>query len=356
MTVDRVDYELEYQRHRDFAYASADWFWEMDANLRFTWMSRSVHDVLGVAPEWHYGKTREELLGDSYDASIWASNLADLRAHRAFRDFDYFRDAPGVPPTWIRINGVPVHDAAGVFQGYRGSARNVSAEIQARQEAARQSGHVRDLAHAIEQSDELFVLWGSNDELIICNARFREINQQLASTTLPGTKFETHVRAALAAGLYPDAVGREEQWFAQRYARHLNPHGLFEQRRQDGQYLLIHEQRLDSATVTNSINITQQKAAESQERQTQKLQAVGQLVGGIAHDFNNLLSTVLGNAQLGLHHLAKHPDDRLQRYFSEIGKAGERGSGRVRQLLTFSRGESGDVTAIDLAGVIAETA
>ena len=58
------NFEYEYKRFRDFAETSADWLWEMDEDLRFTWFSDSVREVAGVEPEWHYGKTREDLLGD----------------------------------------------------------------------------------------------------------------------------------------------------------------------------------------------------------------------------------------------------------------------------------------------------
>ena len=44
----------------DFARASSGWFWEMDAQLRFRYMSSVVEDITGVAPEWHYGKTRQD--------------------------------------------------------------------------------------------------------------------------------------------------------------------------------------------------------------------------------------------------------------------------------------------------------
>lgn len=65
-----VDYHSEYEHHRDFAYSGSDWLWEMDSALRFAWISESVHNALGVEPQWHYGKTREELLGERYFSEI----------------------------------------------------------------------------------------------------------------------------------------------------------------------------------------------------------------------------------------------------------------------------------------------
>ena len=98
------------------------------------------------------------------------------------------------------------------------------------------------------------------------------------------------------------------------------------------------------------------KVSEGQTRQTQKIQAVGQLVSGIAHDFNNLHATVLGNSQLGGRYAGKLADERLERYFSEIERPGQRGRDVVQQLLTFICGESSEVTPIHVAKILHETA
>lgn len=115
------------QRFRDFAESSGDWLWEMDEQLRFTYMSPNVERILGVSPEWHYGKTRLELLGDSYDQDLWKDHLETLQAHQPFRDFVYRRVGEGVEPNWLRISGVPVFDDDGMFRGYRGVGSDVTA-------------------------------------------------------------------------------------------------------------------------------------------------------------------------------------------------------------------------------------
>ena len=54
-------------RFHHFAEASGDWFWEMDGELRFTWVSADIEKHTGVPREWHYGKTREETDEGSID-------------------------------------------------------------------------------------------------------------------------------------------------------------------------------------------------------------------------------------------------------------------------------------------------
>ncbi len=122
----------------------------------------------------------------------------------------------------------------------------------------------RRLAIAIESLSELFALYDQEDRMVMCNRKYREINIRVAETILPGRTFEEHVRAALANGLYPETVGREEEWFEERMERHRNPKGPFELARQDGRWLLIHEQKLpDGGTATICADITKQKKIEA---------------------------------------------------------------------------------------------
>ena len=82
-------------------------------------------------------------------------------------------------------------------------------------------------------------------------------------------------------------------------------------------------------------DITERKRLEEELRQSQKLEAVGQLAGGIAHDFNNLLTVIEGYAEMIRADQA--PEDVHRDSVDEILVAAQRAASLTRQLLAFSR-------------------
>ncbi|MFN9472991.1 ATP-binding protein [Acidovorax sp.] len=92
---------------------------------------------------------------------------------------------------------------------------------------------------------------------------------------------------------------------------------------------------------------------EAQLRESHKMQAVGTMAGGIAHDFNNILSAILGNVELAKADSA--PGSPALESLREIEKAGRRARDLVRQILTFSRNEPPQRTAVPLVEVVHDT-
>ncbi|BCN38833.1 hypothetical protein ALDI51_21520 [Alicycliphilus denitrificans] len=94
-------------------------------------------------------------------------------------------------------------------------------------------------------------------------------------------------------------------------------------------------------------------ALEAQLRESHKMQAVGTMAGGIAHDFNNILHAILGNVELAK--ADSTPGTPLHESLLEIDKAGRRARDLVRQILTFSRNEAPQRSAVALAEVAHDT-
>jgi two-component system, NtrC family, sensor kinase len=86
------------------------------------------------------------------------------------------------------------------------------------------------------------------------------------------------------------------------------------------------------------------EALEASLRQSQKMEAVGQLTGGVAHDFNNLLTIILGNLQMALR---RHPEGKTRTLMSNAYQAAERAAELTKRLLAFSRSQPLDPRPID---------
>ena len=91
-------------------------------------------------------------------------------------------------------------------------------------------------------------------------------------------------------------------------------------------------------------NITEQKRAEDQLRQSQKMEAVGRLAGGVAHDFNNVLGIITACTEL----LRGRLSPEIAEYVENIRTAAQRGASLTRQLLAFSRRQAVQPTVFDL--------
>ena len=105
---------------------SADWIWEQDAQLRFTYFSDGIEAATGIPAEQLLGRSRFD--GEAFDAPEDAITAyqACIDHRQAFRDFTYaFTRADGVR-RYLRISGEPVFDVDGNFSGYRGVGRDVT--------------------------------------------------------------------------------------------------------------------------------------------------------------------------------------------------------------------------------------
>ncbi len=98
-------------------------------------------------------------------------------------------------------------------------------------------------------------------------------------------------------------------------------------------------------------DITDRKHMEEQLRQSQKMEAIGQLAGGVAHDFNNLLTVIVGYSQLIVE---KSTTPEVRSGIEEIGRAADRATALTRQLLAFSRKQIMQPEIVDLNKIVTE--
>ena len=147
----RESLEANEQRFRDIFSTSSDWwFWEMDAELRFTFLSDNMSALLGVDTRPLLGRTRRDLLVavDPRDRLVMEEHFVDLEARRPFHHFEYRMQLPDGRSIWVSLSGVPVFGKKGDFLGYRGAGCDISER------------HLREVAEldALEGSEAKFAV------------------------------------------------------------------------------------------------------------------------------------------------------------------------------------------------------
>ena len=138
--------------------------------------------------------------------------------------------------------------------------------------------------------------------------------------------------------------------------------GILVNRKKNGELYYVEESicpvRGDSGLITNFISngrdLTERLRLEAQLRQSQKMDAIGNLAGGVAHDFNNILTIITSYAELALD--AVPQDGPLQSKLHEILLAARRAAELTRQLLAFSRKQPQALRVTDLNPIVAHIA
>jgi len=328
-------------RFNDFAEFSADWFWECDARWRMTRIE-GLQSLFGQDPRTAIGKTPFELAGVTEPDEHWQQHIAGLKRREPFRDFEFRHEGTNADGSqrWISVSGKPIFDAKGVFQGYRGTGRDISAEREIRER----------FAYIIENLSEGVSLWDRNDRFVVCNSAYRELAGKAAENLAPGATFREVVTKFAYSGESHIPEGEEEAWIEQRMRLHHNMEASIEVNRGDRWYA-VHEQSLpDGSTVVRLTDVTERKRAEERLQQAQRLETIGKLTGGVAHDFNNLLAVVLGNLEFVVEDLpADHPHRKL---LESAVAATERGATLTQRLLAFSRKQTLQPKNIDANSLI----
>jgi diguanylate cyclase (GGDEF)-like protein/PAS domain S-box-containing protein len=122
-------------RFRDVAEASSDWIWECDRDLRFAYFSTRFSQVTGIAAASVLGKLIEQFFFSDEKSDGWTRLLEGAHGHAHFRDLRCcYRDAK-LHTRICRLAGGPILGADGTFTGYRGTATDITEEVEAQARA-----------------------------------------------------------------------------------------------------------------------------------------------------------------------------------------------------------------------------
>jgi PAS domain S-box-containing protein len=202
---------------------------------------------------------------------------------------------------------------------------------------------------AFVQIDEAgnIIEWNPQAEAIFGWSREEAVGKVLATMIIP-----EEYRASHAEGL--------ERFVRTGEGTILGKRLEIDAKRRDGRQikveLTVTALRRRSGYVFNGFirDITEKLATEEKFRQSQKMEAVGQLTGGIAHDFNNMLTVIIGTAEILAEAVADKPE--LAAVAKMIDGAAERGADLTKRLLAFARKQPLQPQETDINALMVESA
>ena len=200
---------------------------------------------------------------------------------------------------------------------------------------------------AIEAIPDGFVLYDREERLLTCNQRYRDTYPASAPAMQPGTRFEDILRFGLANAQHADAVGREEEWLAERITKYRAGGGTFEQQLSDGRWIRAHDHITpDGGRVGLRIDITREKEHSAQLDAARKAaeaanRAKSAFLANMSHEIRTPMNGVVGMAEL----LCDTALTEEQRLFAEtIRSSGEALLVIINDILDYSKIEAERLT------------
>jgi PAS domain S-box-containing protein len=335
------------RRFRQLAENINEVFWIMDPNKNeLLYVSPAFEEIWGQPCESLYKRP------DSYLQTIHPEDQESIRAARdrrrqgAHTDDEYRIVRPDGSIRWIHDRAFPIREEGGSVSRIVGIAENITERKRA-QDALRESEERYRLL--FERNPQ--PMWVFDLETLA----FLEVND--AAIHHYGYSREEFLRMTIKEIHSEEDLPALIQTISGLTPQHKEG-GTWKHRKKDGTSIDVeinsHELTFYDrpAQIVLAYDVTERSFLEEQLRQSQKMEAIGQLAGGIAHDFNNLLTAITGYSELSMRRL--RAEDPLLSNLHEIKKAGDRAASLTRQLLAFSRKQVLQPKVLDLNSVVSD--
>jgi signal transduction histidine kinase/DNA-binding response OmpR family regulator len=217
----------------------------------------------------------------------------------------------------------------------------------------------RLVTDAIESISEGFVLFDSEDRLVLSNSRYSELLHPGANPPQPGDTYEEIIMQSVQSGLIEDARGNEDAWLAERLRRHQSPSGLHVQRRSDGRWVRISERKTeDGGTVAVYTDISELKQREQESEEANR--AKSQFLANMSHELRTPLNAVIGITEMLKEDAEEMGEEDFVEPLERISRAGKHLLSLINEILDLSKIEAGKLEFhledIDVPGLVDEVA
>ncbi len=344
---------------RTFAQAVPGHVWSASATGQIEWANEATHA--------YAGDSAERTVGDAWMARVhpedqprvrarWAASLASGDVYEIeFR----VRRADGAY-RWFLVRALPVRGPDGALLRWIGANTDIDEQRILSEELARMNATLeRRVEERTLERDRLWRL--STDVMLVADFEGRIEAVNPAWTALLGWDATDLAGRSVMSLVHPDDVAATLAEMAALAAGVTTLRFENRNRHRDGSYRWLAWTAVPDDRSVHAVGRDMQAEKESAEtlrrieealRQSQKMEAVGQLTGGLAHDFNNLLTGISGSLDLLQKRLAQGRVNDVDRYVIAAQGASKRAAALTHRLLAFSRRQTLDPKPTDVARLI----
>jgi two-component system, cell cycle sensor histidine kinase and response regulator CckA len=273
--------------------------------------------------------------------------LARGRSHGTGGTFEFRWIARDGRIVWVEAHTVIITNDEGKPIGLRGVAMDITERKRAEQEHKKSEERYRE------------VVENAHDMIYVRDLEGNYISINQASERITGYPREELLKMNFLQMVAPEYLEQARRMSARKLAGEEAKAYDLEMVAKDGRRIAVEvntrvmfQDGIAVGIQGIARDVTERKHLEAQLRQSQKMEAVGQLAGGIAHDFNNLLTAITGYSELTMRTLQSA--DPLCQNLEEIKRAGDRAAALTRQLLAFSRKQVLQPKVLNLNTVVAD--
>ncbi|AFY92523.1 PAS domain S-box [Chamaesiphon minutus PCC 6605] len=331
--------QLERERER-FLTVAADLQLILGSNGYFNWVSPKFESTLGWTAEEMTSRQWTEFVHPDDIAPSVAEEASLFDGHEliAFENRYLHKDGSY---RWFSGNAQPVPEERTIYA--------VAVDVTERKAAAQK---IQEQAALLDIATDAIIVRDLDSRIQFWNSGAETIYGWTAAETI-GIKTTTQL-------FYPDlppAVAIAAQTVRAQGAWQGELHHLTKTGQEiivESRWTLVRDEAGNPRSILSvDTDITEKKQLEQQFLRAQRLESLGSLASGIAHDLNNVLTPIVGAAQL-LPMTLPNLDDRNRRLLNMLVESSKRGSGLVKQILTFARGMDGERTTLQVRHILAE--